>query len=152
MERLIVCETDKGNYAVRPSHWAGIWNAEGKIRERGLNHTAVFHYKEDADWYAKTKNLEEQGKLLRLPCKVGDTVYIPKYYLDCEYDYHCPLGYAEGKNMCENGLVCDHEHKKFFISETLFDISMINSIGKTIFLTPEKAEAALEKMKGEEHE
>lgn len=109
------------------------------------------------DTKARTKlgeleDLEEQGRLLILPCEVGDTVYIPKYYLDCEYDYHCPLGYAEGKNMCENGLVCDHEHKKFFISETLFDISMINSIGKTIFLTPEKAEAALEKMKGEEHE
>ena len=104
------------------------------------------------DKLAYYEDLEEQGLLYRLPCKVGDTVYIPKYYLDCEYDYHCPLGYAEGKNMCENGLVCDHEHKKFFISETLFDISMINSIGKTIFLTPEKAEAALEKMKGEEHE
>ena len=75
MDKLIVCETDKGNYAVRPLNWAGIWCDNGKIKECGLNHIAIFHYKEDAEWYAETKNSEEKGLLLKLPCKVGDVVF-----------------------------------------------------------------------------
>ena len=67
MSRLIVCETDKGNYAVRPLSWAGIWDSDGKIKEFGLNHTAVFCWKEYAEWYANMKNAEEQELLSVLP-------------------------------------------------------------------------------------
>ena len=104
------------------------------------------------DRLAEYEEADEQGLILWLPVAEGSLVYTVGNYLDCEYNYHCPLGYVEGKNMCENGLCCDHEHKKFFIGETQFNIKMLNDIGKTVFLTKEEAEAALEKMKGEEHE
>ena len=89
---------------------------------------------------------EEQGLLLRLPCKVGDTVYTVKYYFDCKFGYNCPLGYAEGKNNCDKGLSCEHEYKKFFVGEKIFDASMTDDIGKTVFLTKEEAEQALKQM------
>lgn len=109
-------------------------------------------YREICEKLKAYEDLEEQGLLLRLPCKVGDTVYEIKDYLDCEYNYNCPLGYAEGKYNCEKGYYCNHKYKRFFTNETPFDIKMIDKIGKTVFLTREEAEAALEKMKGEEHE
>lgn len=33
---------------------------------------------ESVDFYKKSKSLEEQGRLIKLPCKVGDTVYLIK--------------------------------------------------------------------------
>lgn len=54
MEKLIVYETDKGRYAVRPMSWAGIWNEKGLIEE-SLNHLALFMEKEDAEKFAKWK-------------------------------------------------------------------------------------------------
>lgn len=73
-ELLIVCETDNGNYAVRPMNWAGIWNKDGKIVEH-INHIAIFSNKEDAEWYVNTKNAESKGLLLVLPCNKGDMVF-----------------------------------------------------------------------------
>ena len=70
MDKLIICETDRGRYAVRPMSWAGIWNEKGQIRE-SLNHLALFVEKEDAEKFVGWKEAEEQGKLLKLPCAVG---------------------------------------------------------------------------------
>lgn len=94
------------------------------------------------------EDAEEQGLLLRLPCKVGTIVYTVKYYFDCKFGYNCPLGYAEGKNNCDKGLSCEHEYKKFFVGEKIFDASITDDIGKTIFLTKEEAEQTLADMKG----
>ena len=74
MDKLIICKTDRGRYAVRPMSWAGIWNEKGKIKE-SLNHLALFIEKEDAEKFVEWKEAEEQGRLLKLPCKVGDAVY-----------------------------------------------------------------------------
>ena len=90
--------------------------------------------------YAKAK---EQGLLLKLPCKVGTTVYLIQNYLDCEYGYNCPLDCASGRYNCEINFPCEHEYKRFRITEKAFDIDMINSINKTVFLTKEEAENAL---------
>ena len=149
MERLMVYETDKGNYAVRPEHWAGIIDKNGRIKECGLNHTAIFHYKDDAEWYADAKNAEEQGLLLRLPaplddvesfeiadkgiwmkipCRKGDTVY--------EIDGITWKGYDWKYKSYENA----------FVKETVFRLEMLSEIGKTVFLTKEEAEQALARM------
>ena len=70
------------------------------------------------------ENLEEQGKLLILPCKPGDTIYL---------------------------LVNDGVNKPF-IKEWkaltfMYCISLKNKIGKTVFLTEREAKEALEGMK-----
>ena len=97
------------------------------------------------DRLAQYEEAEEQGLLLRLPVAEGSAVYTVKDYLDCEYGYNCPLGYAEGKNNCEKGFCCEHEYKKYFMNETKFNHMMLDKIGKTVFLTKEEAEQELEK-------
>ena len=48
---------------------------------------------------AKFEDLEEQGLLVRLPCKVGTKVYAISSFLDCIYNYeHCK---ATQKWKCE---------------------------------------------------
>lgn len=85
------------------------------------------------DKLGEYEDLEEQGKLLKLPCAVGDTVYSATVY---------------------NG-VCEHEIRKFQFdkngccacSNLRFPISYF---GKTVFLTREEAEAALKELYGVE--
>lgn len=85
------------------------------------------------------QNLEEQGLLLKLPCKVGDTVYsitrdfISEYIVESIRIYeHSIQFYWE----CTKGIY--HNVVGFADFE----------IGKTVFLTEQEAQAALEKMKG----
>ena len=78
---------------------------------------------------AKFEDLEEQGLLVRLPCKVGDTVYkITRFcsggIRDCGYSYEC--------SECP-------EYKPF-IEYIEFKITILKDIGKTVFLTREEAE------------
>ena len=81
------------------------------------------------------EDAEEQGLLLRLPCKVGDTVY-------------CFTPFCE---ICEetldNEFSCEDCNKGSFVSENKFDYEMIRMFGRSIFLTKEEAEQALAKMK-----
>lgn len=79
-----------------------------------------------ADKLAEYEDLEEQGRLLKLPCAVGDNVYTLN---------HLPNG-------------------KTVIEENATDIFMYalrmleGRFGKTMFLTMEEAEAALNKIGG----
>jgi hypothetical protein len=68
----------------------------------------------------KYKDLEEQGLLVRLPCKVGTEVY----YI---------LG-IPNKTPCA-------------IDKCVFKLSDIDKIGKTVFLTREEAEKKLDEIK-----
>ena len=82
------------------------------------------------DKLAEYEDLEEQGKLLRLPCAVGDTVH--------------------GIMVDENNF--EHFHCGTKISEIPFDYWMLPVFGKSIFLTKEEAEvfsATLEKLSGD---
>lgn len=88
------------------------------------------------DKLATYEDAEEQGRLVMLPCKVGDTVFrvVPK----CIGPYiHCPFEGGPGLDRCYN---CDA-----FIREELFDLCMFEDFGKTVFLTREEAEAALKR-------
>ena len=72
------------------------------------------------------KNLEEQGLLLRLPCKVGDTVY---------------------KIINQRDNYDDTVYQ--IVSATIFELSMIDKIGKTVFLTKAEAEWKLKEMESD---
>ena len=91
------------------------------------------------------EDLEEQGLLLKLPCKVGDTVYcIYERYTKCseneqEFDEYSCQG-------CEC-LECD-SHKEFYLSQQKaysldWIVTNLNNFGKIVFLTQEEAEAKL---------
>ena len=73
------------------------------------------------DRLADYEEAEEQGLLVRLPCKVGDTVYRLQYVDDWEKPGFFTVG----------------------VAETTFSIYLLSEFGKTVFLTREEAEAAL---------
>ena len=76
---------------------------------------------------------EEQGLLLRLPCKVGDTLWWVDVFGD--------LRSSEVNSMfIEQGI-------DGLVIETLICNINAREIGKTVFLTKEEAEAVLAKMK-----
>ena len=84
---------------------------------------------------ADYEDLEEQGRLVKLPCKVGDAVYV-----------------IVGKNISVQKIQrakIDSEMKIEFCTKrrgfALFDI------GKTVFLTKSEAEAKLKELRGGEN-
>ena len=96
------------------------------------------------------EDAEEQGLLVWLPCKVGDSYFIIRKYCD----EHGELPYATehwGSDCLGCSEACNGE---FRIKEGRFNdvaqiVTFAKSIGKTIFLTEEEAEKALEGMKNE---
>lgn len=90
--------------------------------------------------------LEEQGRLLKLPCAVGDTVYTnlsaTGWYLrkkNRPYAVKIVFIGINGANNLMNVVYENGNMTQFLFSE----------IGKTVFLTREAAEKALEEMKSE---
>lgn len=79
---------------------------------------------------ADYEDLEKQGLLLKLPCKVGDAVYKITGATVRSYDWK----YLTYENAYMHG--------------TVFNLYRIYDIGKTIFLTREEAEKKLEELRG----
>lgn len=96
------------------------------------------------DKLAEYEDLEEQCKLIKLPCKVGDTVYKPN-----------PVTLKE---------IVEIKIDSMFITETNFNISgrttkmkysfccTPKDFGKTVFLTKSEAKAKLKELRGGENE
>ena len=83
------------------------------------------------------EDLEEQGLLLKLPCKIGDMVYSITRNFISEYTICSIEKYNEGfffNWRCEKGIYINVR------GFTDYDI------GKTVFLTKEEAEQALKQM------
>ena len=76
---------------------------------------------------AEYETAEEEGRLVVLPCKVGDIVY---------------------KIMCQRDNFDDRPYR--IITSVNFRLDMADDIGKTVFLTREEAEKALKEMKKNE--
>lgn len=101
---------------------------------------------------AEYEDLEEQGLLLRLPCKVGDTVWVVT----------SPFNVFDDIENNEN--LCDECYEAFISSVTLYKNSLQyrisakitnhfigayyneKSFGKTVFLTQAEAEQKLKEM------
>ena len=87
----------------------------------GIEHYGDSYGGEVINKLAEYEDLEEQGLLLRLPCKIGDIVY----------------------SVVKDGL------QIFELKFTLdFYARRKSDFGKTVFLTKEEAEQALAEMKG----
>lgn len=114
-----------------------------------LRHLRDFaeNYRERAKGF---QHLEEQGRLIKLPCKVGDAVYaycgefgileyeVDSIVIDKHITYQCSA-YSEPIRDCP--------------SECLDEIEPdISDFGKTVFLTKSEAEAKLKELRGGESE
>ena len=93
------------------------------------------------------KDLEEQGLLVRLPCKVGDTVW--------DNDFGYPESYeikAFSYGYCDSYVEPDIEDQIIFYYEnysgSITGAFPMSEIGKTVFLTREEAEK-LEEIKND---
>jgi hypothetical protein len=96
---------------------------------------------------AAYEDAEEQGLLLRFPCKVGDKIFldfagfgkdideftVKDFHLDC---------FEDGEII----LYCDYESN----DKTLSGQIDVMEFGKTVFLTKKEAKAKLKEMEGEE--
>ena len=91
------------------------------------------------------EDAEEQGLLLHLPCKVGDTIYVngilgvgeAEEYKVIRVDYHSNLATKRSEFYIEALLVSDPRNSIGFYDK---------EIGKTVFLTKEEAEQKLKEM------
>lgn len=132
-----------------------------------------------AEWLEKIKEyqqLEEQGRLIKLPCKVGDTVYVDNTILPIE-DMECyedidnkislyfparvvSFRFAK-RNWMKIAVKAKWLHEwiddetgpesGYIECEKNFTI-LLSMIGKTVFLTESEAEAKLKKLRGGENE
>lgn len=87
------------------------------------------------DKLAAYEDAEEQGRLVILPCKIGDTVY-------CCYQF----------DEIENGKITMIQQKadgtwKFRVTTDYSRDVTMDAIGKTVFLTREEAETAIKEKK-----
>lgn len=94
---------------------------------------------------ADYEDLEEQGRLIKLPCKVGDRIFldfagfgknidkftVKDFHLDC---------FEDGETI----LFCDYESDDRILSGQID----IMEFGKTVFLTKSEAEAKLKELRG----
>lgn len=90
---------------------------------------------------------DAEGRLVVLPCRIGDTVYtntsmIGWYFRDSAKPYAAKVVFIGLNN---SGGIINVEFSRGHMMQFRFD-----EVGKTIFLTREEAEAALEKMGGRE--
>ena len=77
---------------------------------------------------AEYEDMEEQGLLIKLPCKIGDAVY-----RICRF--------KRGENWKKEAKFIRHSK---LTRSNLFRIMLDGEFGKTVFLTLEEAEKALE--------
>ena len=98
---------------------------------------------------ATYEDLEEQGLLVRLPCKVGDTVW--------DNDFGYPVSYeinAFSYGYCDSYVEPDIENEIIFYYEnyngSITGAFPMSELGKTVFLTREEAEKKLGEMKKNE--
>lgn len=88
---------------------------------------------------AEYETAEEEGRLVWLPCKIGDVLYLPIDFQNRIYTGKC-VGF-EYSRMRRKWVV------KVFTSEERNSYEAFEHFGKTFFLTREEAEKALEEMK-----
>lgn len=125
---------------------------------------------------AAYEDAEEQGLLLRLPCKVGDTVYVdstilPIKNMECyeDIDHKIPLYFPARivsfrfakRNWMKIAVKAKWLHEwiddetglesDYIDSEKKFTISL-SGIGKTVFRTKSEAEAKLAEMEEKDGE
>ncbi len=120
----------------RDGHYVIPLRQDGKTRwalcSSGMGDAPTqFLYGEYADKLAEYEDLEEQGKLLKLPCAVGTSVYMVAQ--DCGGDtLDC-----RSRN-CDN---CEYLYS--FVEENKFEAYMNDEVGKTVFITKTEAEQKL---------
>ena len=97
----------------------------------GMNIIPRFKYKRIEQ---KCKNFKDRSRFVELPCKVGDTLFVPTRNLVSEYK-------IVSFHICGEGIWYRTNVIKGILTRLISD--NVEIIGKTVFLTREEAEQAL---------
>ena len=102
----------------------------------------------------KYEDLEEQGRLVKLPCKVGDTVYVVtspfNVFDDIEYDENMKDEVYESYVSSVSFYECGEQYRIYAKATNHFIGAYFREcdFGKTVFLTKSEAEAKLKELRG----
>ena len=98
------------------------------------------------------EDLDEQGRLVKLPCKVGDTVWDNDFGRPCAYTITSfSFGECEEyicKPVTTKEVVFYYENSSGSITGSFAE----SAIGKSVFLNKSEAEAKLKELRGGENE
>lgn len=104
------------------------------------------------------EDAEEQGRLIKLPCKVGDTVYVVtspfNVFDDIEYDENMKDEVYESYVSSITFYECGEQYRIYAKATNHFIGAYFREcdFGKTVFLTKSEAEAKLKELRGGEDE
>lgn len=107
---------------------------------------------------ADYEDLEEQDRLIKLPCKVGDTVYVVtspfNVFDDIEYEENMKDEVYESYVSSITFYECGEQYRIYAKATNHFIGAYFREcdFGKTVFLTKSEAEAKLAEMKKNESE
>ena len=130
MMKRLTKRRDNGNAYVTDDHCFDTW-------ARSFEGEAI-------DRLAYYEDMEEQGRLVVLPCKVGDALFDISEFV---YGEDCPMMYEDRVRYIELQKDQKTGELVFCIEGTDFKYE---DFGKTVFLTREDAERALKE--GADHE
>lgn len=97
------------------------------------------------------EDLEEQGRLIKLPCKVGDKLYYTDSYCNTVISVRLNeviIQFVGINNYAYQYNCCSFDECGDVYEEYEFDN---NDFGKTVFLTKSEAEAKLKELRGGEN-
>ena len=100
----------------------------------------------------KYEDLEEQGRLIKIPCKLGDTVWDNDFGRPCAYTITAfSFGECEEyicKPVTTKEVVFYYENSSGSITGSFAE----SAIGKSVFLNKSEAEAKLKELRGGEND
>ena len=125
-----------------------------RLTERG-NYGYGDVYVRRNDYVTASKKLceyedaEEQGLLLRLPCKIGDTIWDNDYGKPCAYAI-TGFSFGAGEDYIDEPVslkevVCYYSNYSGSITGSF----AVSEIGKTVFLTRKESEQKLKEMESD---
>ena len=122
-------------------------NLDGTIGVNELRYYNYNDFQKIIQKLAQYEDLEEQDRLIRLPCKVGDVIWDNDYGVPTAYEI---TGYSFGESDGYIEYPASKTEIVFYFSNTSGSITgsfASNEIGKSVFLSLEEAEQALKESK-----
>ena len=92
---------------------------------------------------AELEDKINNGTLIELPCKMGDTVYCVEYF--CNYK-ECSYNEQVSCCGCQEMIERERRKEKFVISTKKFRLQDLDRVGKTLFQSKEAAEAKIKEL------
>ena len=140
-----------GNCAMNCKWEEAAWSRLAAYEDKELEPEEITAMQHTLDEYHKVADpllrVQADGRLVVLPCKVGDTLWVTSNPWTGKLLKKPLDACVNGMKMYSHGLYVNLLFDTRKINGTR--VYEINHIGKTVFLTREEAEAALEAMKDE---